>query len=183
MIPRRYVIARLGRRIRGRGLRPRVLHRTDVRRGGPARSSPLRVRGPEDGQRPAAGLVSASSNGGRTWSAGKPLSVAGDNATQPRLASSGGKRAHLVHADRRPRPRRVERLVPQLLGRRLDLVGPREDQGSAGRRRRLHRRERLRRGLRRLRRHRGDEHGKTVAIWGEGFSYTGPGGSWFNIQR
>jgi hypothetical protein len=25
--------------------------------------------------------------------------------------------------------------------------------------------------------------GKTVAIWGEGFSYTGPGGSWFNIQR
>jgi len=25
--------------------------------------------------------------------------------------------------------------------------------------------------------------GKTVAIWGEGFSYTGPGGSWFNIQQ
>ena len=25
--------------------------------------------------------------------------------------------------------------------------------------------------------------GKTIATWGEGFSYTGPGGSWFNIQR
>ena len=25
--------------------------------------------------------------------------------------------------------------------------------------------------------------GKTVATWGEGLSYTGPGGSWFNIQQ
>jgi hypothetical protein len=25
--------------------------------------------------------------------------------------------------------------------------------------------------------------GKTVAAWGEGFSYTGPGGTWFNVQR
>ena len=25
--------------------------------------------------------------------------------------------------------------------------------------------------------------GKTFAIWGEGFSYTGPGGTWFNLQR
>ena len=25
--------------------------------------------------------------------------------------------------------------------------------------------------------------GKTVATWGEGFSYTGPGGTWFNVQR
>ena len=25
--------------------------------------------------------------------------------------------------------------------------------------------------------------GKTIATWGEGFSYTGPGGTWFNIQR
>ena len=24
--------------------------------------------------------------------------------------------------------------------------------------------------------------GKTIATWGEGFSYTGPGGTWFNIQ-
>jgi hypothetical protein len=24
--------------------------------------------------------------------------------------------------------------------------------------------------------------GKTVAIWGEGTSYTGPGGAWFNRQ-
>jgi hypothetical protein len=25
--------------------------------------------------------------------------------------------------------------------------------------------------------------GKTFAAWGEGFSWTGPGGTWFNIQR
>ena len=25
--------------------------------------------------------------------------------------------------------------------------------------------------------------GKTIATWGEGFSYTGPGGTWFNVQR
>jgi hypothetical protein len=24
--------------------------------------------------------------------------------------------------------------------------------------------------------------GKTIATWGEGFSYTGPGGTWFNVQ-
>ena len=34
--------------------------------------------------------VSRSSDTGRTWSAGKPLSVVGENATGPRLASSGG---------------------------------------------------------------------------------------------
>ncbi|MEP6476046.1 MAG: sialidase family protein [Actinomycetota bacterium] len=25
--------------------------------------------------------------------------------------------------------------------------------------------------------------GKTIAVWGEGFSYTGPGGTWFAVQR
>ena len=25
--------------------------------------------------------------------------------------------------------------------------------------------------------------GKTFAAWGEGFSYTGPGGTWINVQR
>jgi hypothetical protein len=25
--------------------------------------------------------------------------------------------------------------------------------------------------------------GKTFAAWGEGFSYLGPGGTWFNLQR
>jgi hypothetical protein len=25
--------------------------------------------------------------------------------------------------------------------------------------------------------------GNTIATWGEGFSWTGPGGTWFNIQR
>jgi hypothetical protein len=25
--------------------------------------------------------------------------------------------------------------------------------------------------------------GRTIAVWGEGFSYIGPGGTWFAIQR
>jgi hypothetical protein len=25
--------------------------------------------------------------------------------------------------------------------------------------------------------------GRTFATWGEGFSYTGPGGTWFNLQQ
>ena len=25
--------------------------------------------------------------------------------------------------------------------------------------------------------------GKTIATWGEGVSYTGPGGTWFNVPR
>ena len=24
--------------------------------------------------------------------------------------------------------------------------------------------------------------GRTIAVWGEGFSYNGPGGTWFNVQ-
>jgi hypothetical protein len=26
------------------------------------------------------------------------------------------------------------------------------------------------------------DRGKTIAVWGEGFSWTGPGGVWFNRQ-
>lgn len=88
------------------------------------------------------------------------------------------ERPHLVHADHRPRSRRLERLVPELVERRRELVFSVEDSdapaGAAG--------------------YIGDDGfdeiygdygeiavtntGKTVAIWGEGFSYTGPGGSW-----
>ena len=25
--------------------------------------------------------------------------------------------------------------------------------------------------------------GATIAVWGEGYSYNGPGGTWFNLQR
>ena len=39
--------------------------------------------------------VATSSDAGRTWSAGAPLSVSGENATQPRLASSGGGNARI----------------------------------------------------------------------------------------
>ena len=76
--------------------------------------------GPTTAGGPQRVYVATSSDAGRTWSAGAPVSVSGENATGPRLASSGGGNvAHLVHADRRRRrPRRVERLVPELDERR-----------------------------------------------------------------
>ena len=44
--------------------------------------------------------VSTSTDGGRTWSAGMPLSVNGENATRPAPRLVGRRRRpHLVHAD------------------------------------------------------------------------------------
>ena len=49
-----------------------------------AYESPATAGGPQQA------YVATSTDEGRTWSAGAPVSVAGENATGPRLASSGG---------------------------------------------------------------------------------------------
>ena len=77
----------------------------------------------------------------------------------------------------------MERLVPQLVGRRPELVGAGEDlrraRGSAG--------YVGPSGFAEIYGDYGEidvtSAGKTIATWGEGFSYTGPGGTWFNLQR
>ena len=46
--------------------------------------------GPTTDAGPQRAYVSTSTNAGRTWSDGVPLSATGENATEPRLASSGG---------------------------------------------------------------------------------------------
>src|SRR5206468_5301444 len=50
----------------------------------------LAYEGPTVPLGPQRVYVATSSDEGQTWSAGVALSVAGENATQPRLASSGG---------------------------------------------------------------------------------------------
>jgi hypothetical protein len=140
--------------------------------------------GPTTDAGPQRVYVSTSTNGGRTWSAGAPLSVASENATQPRLASSGGANVRIWYmetAGHDPDAWNVWYRSSSNGGASWSSPVKISDApaGAAG--------------------YIGDDGfaeiygdygeiavtntGKTVAIWGEGFSYTGPGGSWFNIQR
>ena len=122
---------------------------------------------------------------GRTWSAGMPLSVNGENATQPRLASSGGGDVRIWYMQTSDgdnpdawnvwyrsssnggaswsSPVKISDAPPGAAGY-IGADGFGEIYGDYGE-------------------IAVTNTGKTVAIWGEGFSYTGPGGSWFNIQR
>jgi hypothetical protein len=140
--------------------------------------------GPTTDNGPQRVYVSTSSNAGRTWSAGKPLSVAGENATQPRLASSGGGNARIWYmqtAGHDPDAWNVWYRSSSDGGSTWSAPvrisdAPAGAAGYIGEN-----------GFGEIYGDYGEiavtNTGKTVAIWGEGFSYTGPGGSWFNIQR
>ena len=141
--------------------------------------------GPKTAGGPQRIYVSKSTNAGRTWSAGVPLSVNGENATQPRLASSGGGNVRIWYMQTadgdNPDAWNVWYRRSSNGGTSWSAPVKISDApaGAAG--------------------YVGDDGfgevygdygeiavtnvGKTVAIWGEGFSYTGPGGSWFNIQQ
>jgi hypothetical protein len=140
--------------------------------------------GPTTDGGPQRVYVSTSSNSGRTWSAGVPLSVAGENATGPRLASSGGGNARIWYmqtAGHDPdawnvwyrsstdggatwsAPLKISDAPAGAAGY-INANGFAEIYGDYGE-------------------VAVTNTGKTVATWGEGFSYTGPGGTWFNIQR
>jgi hypothetical protein len=141
--------------------------------------------GPTTDAGPQRVYVSTSTNGGRTWSAGMPLSVNGENATQPRLASSGGGDVRIWYMQTSDgdnpdawnvwyrsssnggaswfSPVKISDAPPGAAGY-IGADGFGEIYGDYGE-------------------IAVTNTGKTVAIWGEGFSYTGPGGSWFNIQR
>jgi hypothetical protein len=129
--------------------------------------------------------VKRSSDGGRTWGAAKPLSVDGENATGPRLASSGGgdvrmwymQTAHGGDPDRWnvwyrtssdggatwSAPVKISDHPGDAAGYTHpagfdEIYG---DYGEIG----------------------VTSEGNTVAAWGEGFSWTGPGGTWINVER
>jgi BNR repeat-like domain len=140
--------------------------------------------GPTTAGGPMRVYVSTSTNGGRSWSAGLPLSVAGENATQPRLASSGGGNVRIWYMQTAGHDPDAWNVVyrsssnggsswsspvkisdaPAGAAAYVNANGFDEIYGDYG--------EIAVTNM-----------GKTVAIWGEGLSYTGPGGSWFNIQN
>ena len=141
-----------------------------------------------EGPRPDAGpqrvYASTSTNTGRTWSPGVPLSVNGENATQPRLASSGGGNVRIWYmqtAGHDPDAWNVWYRSSSNGGASWSSPVKISDApaGAAG--------YIGENGFGEIYGDYGEiavtNTGKTVAIWGEGFSYTGPGGSWFNIQR
>ena len=128
--------------------------------------------------------VSASSDEGRTWSPGTPLSTAGENATQPRLASYGGDvrlwymqtlggddpdawnvwyRSSTDGGQTWSAPVQISDAPAGAAGY-VNANGFAEIYGDYGE-------------------IDVTNTGKTLAAWGEGYSYTGPGGTWFNVQR
>jgi hypothetical protein len=140
--------------------------------------------GPSGAGGPQQIFVSASSDEGRTWSAGIPISVVGENATQPRLASFGGStrvwymqtsggdnpdawnvwyRSSADEGTTWSAPNRISDAPVGAAGyvRADGFAEVYGDYGEIG----------------------VTNTGKTVAAWGEGFSYTGPGGTWYNVQR
>jgi hypothetical protein len=130
-------------------------------------------------------FVKTSSDEGRTWGAAKALSVNGENATGPRLASSGGGNVRLWYMQTAngddPDAWNVWYRTSANGGGawsapvKLDDAGA----GSAG----------YVNADGSFQEVYGDygeiavtSAGKTFAAWGEGFSWTGPGGTWFNLQ-
>jgi len=131
--------------------------------------------------------VATSSDEGRTWSAGVPLSLAGENATQPRLASSGGGNVRIWYMQTAggddPDAWNVWYRSSSNGGR--SWSSPVEiDDASAGDGNPGYINAN---GFDEIYGDYGEiavtSTGKTIATWGEGFSYTGPGGTWFNVQR
>jgi hypothetical protein len=129
--------------------------------------------------------VSRSSNSGRTWTQGMPLSVAGENATQPRLASSGGGNVRIWYMQTadgdNPDAWNVWYRSSSNGGQSWSTPVKISD-ASAGAAAYINED-----GFDEIYGDYGEiavtNTGKTVATWGEGLSYTGPGGSWFNIQQ
>jgi hypothetical protein len=129
--------------------------------------------------------VSRSANGGRTWNQGVPLSVAGENATQPRLASSGGGNVRIWYMQTadgdNPDAWNVWYRSSSNGGQSWSTPVKISD-ASVGAAAYINED-----GFDEVYGDYGEiavtNTGKTVATWGEGLSYTGPGGSWFNIER
>ena len=130
--------------------------------------------------------VSTSSDEGRTWTAGHALSVSGENATGPRLASSGSggdARIWYMQTSGRGTPKswNVWYRNSQNGGETWSPPVKIDDApaGAAG--------YVSANGFDEIYGDYGEvavtSTGKTIATWGEGFSYTGPGGTWFNLQR
>jgi hypothetical protein len=142
--------------------------------------------GPKTAGGPQRIYVSTSTDGGRSWSAGAPLSVAGENATGPRLASSGDGNVRVWYMQTadgdNPDAWNVWYRSSSNGGRWSSPV--KIDDAAAGDGNPAYINAN---GFDEIYGDYGEiavtNTGKTFATWGEGFSYTGLGGTWFNVQR
>jgi hypothetical protein len=129
--------------------------------------------------------VSTSSDEGLTWSAPTALSVAREDATGPRLASSGGGDVRIWYMQTsggdNPDAWNVWYRSSSNGGSTWSSPVKIDDApaGAAG--------YVNANGFDEIYGDYGEiavtSAGKTIAVWGEGFSYTGPGGTWFNLQK
>jgi hypothetical protein len=141
--------------------------------------------GPSVTDGPQRVYVKTSTDEGRTWGAPTALSVSGENATGPRLASAGGGDVRVWYMQTAngddpdawnvwyrsssnggstwSSPVKTSDAPANAAGY-TNASGFDEIYGDYGE-------------------IAVTSEGKTIAVWGEGFSWTGPGGTWFNLQR
>jgi Neuraminidase (sialidase) len=129
-------------------------------------------------------LVSTSSDEGATWSAPTALSVAGEDATGPRLASSGSGDVRVWYmqtADADDPDAWNVWYRSSSNGGRTWSSPVKIDDAPAGAAAYVYLD-----GFGEIYGDYGEiaitSAGKTIATWGEGLSYNGPGGTWFNVQ-
>jgi hypothetical protein len=141
--------------------------------------------GPSTDAGPQRVQVSTSSDEGRTWSAPTALSAAGENATGPRLASAGGGDARIWYMQTSGGDNPDAWNVwyrSSANGGRTWSSPVRIDDAPAGAAGYVNAG-----GFAEVYGDYGEvditSAGKTIAVWGEGYSYTGPGGTWINLQK
>jgi hypothetical protein len=147
----------------------------------------LAYEGPYVSGGPQRVYVSTSSDAGRTWSAGTALSASGENALQPRLASAGGGDVRMWYMQTAGGDNADAWNVwyrSSTNGGRVWSSPVKLDDASPGGGNPAYINAD---GFAEIYGDYGEiavtNTGKTFATWGEGFSYTGPGGTWFNLQR
>ena len=129
--------------------------------------------------------VTTSTDEGRTWSGGVPLSVAGENATGPRLASSGGGDVRIWYMQTRggDNPDRWNVFYRTSANGGGAWSPPVQISDAPAGATAYHHAN----GFDEIYGDYGEiavtNTGETFATWGEGFGWTGPGGTWFNLQQ
>jgi hypothetical protein len=141
--------------------------------------------GPLVDQGPQRIYVRTSDDEGRTWGPRKALSVSGENATQPRLSSSGASgdaRLWYMQTANGDDPDAWNVWYRSSTDGGATWTSPvklSDASSGAG--------YKTPDGFLEVYGDYGEidvtNTGKTIAVWGEGFSYTGPGGTWFAVQR
>jgi hypothetical protein len=140
--------------------------------------------GPLVDQGPQRIYVRTSDDEGRTWGPRKALSVSGENATGPRLASGGlgDVRVWYMQTAGGDDPDAWNVWYRSSTDGGATWASPvklSDASSGAG--------YKTPAGFLEVYGDYGEiditNTGKTIAVWGEGFSYTGPGGTWFAIQR